>query len=233
MTTTQCPRPNAHRPVTSVTPEWCDSGVAAISQDAPPCWRPMPDGSIRTAGRWVIDPDRSRVRFAVRRRGLAPLRASFTSMSGHVETSDVPPGASLELEVVTASIVSGSARCDLRAAEHLDVARHPTATFRATSTSWASGRARFRGWLTIVGVTNEVALDVHLRSTVVDASGVARRTLFGACSIDRESFGLSWNITLADGRALVEPNVDLEFELEAVRQPTPPSPSTSSDSGRH
>jgi polyisoprenoid-binding protein YceI len=154
-------------------------------------------------------------------------------MSGHFETSDVPPGSSLELEVVTASIVSGSAGCDLRAAEQLDVARHPTATFRATSTSWASARARFHGWLTIVGVTNEVALDVHLRSAVVDPSGAPRRKFFGACSIDRESFGLSWNVTLADGRALVERIVDLEFELEAVRQPAPSAPSTSSDTGRH
>ena len=37
---------------------------------------------------------------------------------------------------------------------------------------------------------------------------------------------------LADGRALVERIVDLEFELEAVRQPTPSAPSTSSDTGR-
>ena len=51
-----------------------------------------------------------------------------------------------------------------------------------------------------------------------------------AFSIDRESWGLSWNVTLADGRALVERIVDLELELEAVRQS---APSTSSDTGRH
>lgn len=53
----------------------------------------------------------------------------------------------------------------------------------------------------------------------------------GAVSIDRESWGLSWNVTVADGRALVERIVDLEFELEAVRQP-PSTPPTSSDTGR-
>ena len=54
----------------------------------------------------------------------------------------------------------------------------------------------------------------------------------GAVSIDRESWGLSWNVTLADGRALVERIVDLEVEMQTVRQPAPPVPSTSSDTGR-
>ncbi len=161
------------------------------------------------------------------------MRAWFTSVSGHLDTLLHPPGSSLELVVVTASIVSGSVDCDLRGPEQLDVARHPTAGFRATSTGWAGGRARFRGWLTIVGVTNEVDVDVDLRGTVVDPSGTPRSVFSGAVSIDRESWGLSWNLTLADGRALVERIVDVEFELEAVRQPEPSTPSTSSDTGRH
>ena len=199
-------------------------------QDAGACWRAMPDRSALIAGRWVIDPVHSRVRFAVRRRGLAPLRARFRSISGHLETFGDPPGSSVELVVATASIVSGSTGCDLRAAEQLDVARHPTATFRARSTSWAGGLARFRGCVTIVGVTNEVALDVDIRGTVVDPSVAPRIRFSTAFSIDRESWGLSWNVTLADGRALVERIVDLELELEAVRQS---APSSSSDTGRH
>jgi polyisoprenoid-binding protein YceI len=81
-----------------------------------------------------------------------------------------------------------------------------------------------------VGVTNEVALDVDIRGTVVDPSVAPRIMFSSAFSIDRESWGLSWNVTLADGRALVERIVDLELELEAVRQS---APSTSSDTGRH
>ena len=160
-----------------VTPEWCDSGVAAGFQDVLACWRAMPDRSALTAGRWVIDPDHSRVLFVVRRRWLPPMRARFTSISGHLETSDDPQVSSLELVVVTASIVSDSAGCDLRAVEQLDVARHPTATFRATSTGSAGGLTRFRGWLTIVGATNEVELDVHVR-----ARPSTRRAHRAACS---------------------------------------------------
>jgi polyisoprenoid-binding protein YceI len=189
----------------------------------------MPDRSALTAGRWVIDADHSRVRFAVRRRGLPPLRARFTSISGHLDTRDDPPDSSLELVVGTASIVSASAGCDLRAAEQLDVARHPTATFRATSKGWTNGLARFRGWLTIVGVTNEVEVEAGLRGTAIDPSGTPRSVFSGAVSIDRESWGLSWNVTLADGRALVERIVDLELALEAVHQPAPSAPSSSSD----
>lgn len=213
-----------------VIPEWGDSGISVLFQDAGPRWRAMPDRSAVSAGQWVIDPDHSDVGFAVRRRRLAPLRARFTSVSGHVDTSDDPPGLALELVVVTASIVSSSARCDLRAAEQLDVDRHPTATLRATCTGSADGPALLRGWLTIVGVTNEVAVDVDLCGMVVGPSGTRRSMLAGAVSIDRESWGLSWNVTLADGRPFVERIVELEFALEAVRQR---APSTSSDTGRH
>jgi hypothetical protein len=45
--------------------------------------------------------------------------------------------------------------------------------------------------------------------------------------------GLTWNITLADCRALVERIVALEFELESVRQPGASAPITSSDTGRN
>ena len=180
----------------------------------------------------MIDPGHCHVGFAVHRRGLAPLRARFTSVTGHLDTFDDPPGSSLELVVITASVVSNPAGCDLRAAEQLDVARHPTATLRATSTGSAGRPARFRGWLTIVGVTNEVDVDVDLGGAVVDPSGTPRRVFSGAFSIDRESWGLSWNVTLADGRALVERIVDLEVELQTVRQPASPAPSTSSDTGR-
>ena len=95
------------------------------------------------------------------------------------------------------------------------------------------GLARFRGWLTIVGVTNEVDVDVSHCGTVLDPSGSARGVFSGAVSVDRDAWGLSWNVTMADGRALVERIVDLGFELEVVRQPALPAPSTSSDTGRH
>ena len=200
-------------------------------QDAGACWRAMPDRSALTAGRWVIDPVHSRVRFAVCRRGLAPLRARFTSISGHLDTFGDPPGSSVELVVATASIVSGSTGCDLRVAEQLDVARHPTATFRARSTGWAGGLARFRGCLTIVGVTNEVALDVDIRGTVVDPS-VARADHVLNRLLDRPRV-VGTQLERHPGRRSGSRRADRRSRVRAGGRASAAAPSTSSDTGRH
>jgi polyisoprenoid-binding protein YceI len=141
---------------------------------------------------------------------MAALQARFTSVSGHLDVADTPAASTLELVVATSALECPG--CHLRSAEHLDVARHPTAMLRSTGFHWTGTRTRLRGQLTIVGVTNEVDLDVEYR-------GLGGRGVFaGAGSIDREAWGLTWNVTLAGGQPLVERVVDLDVRLEASRQ---------------
>jgi polyisoprenoid-binding protein YceI len=147
---------------------------------------------------------------------MASLRARFTSVSGHVDVAEPPASSSLELVVATCALECAECEDHLRSAEHLDVARHPTATMRATSRDWTGGRTLFHGPLTIVGVTNEIDLDIGYRGPV---AGGGRAVFAGAGSIDRESWGLTWNVTLAGGQALVARVVDLDVGLAAVRQP--------------
>lgn len=176
---------------------------------------------IPAVGRWVIDPEHAYVGFTTRRLTVSSVRARFTSVSGHVQIAEDPAASSVELVVAMASVASGSADRDhrLRSAEHLDVVRHPTATFRSSRTRWDGQRATVAGHLTLVGVTNMVELDVAYRGTVIDPWGAQRSVFAAAGTIDREDWGLTWNVTLDGGGRLVSRDVHVTIEVETVRVP--------------
>lgn len=176
---------------------------------------------VPAVGTWTIDPAHAYVGFSARRLGVATVRAWFRSVSGHVHVAENPKDSSVELVVATASIESGSADRDerLRSAEHIDVARHPTAVFRSTRISWDGHRAQVAGRLTLAGVTNAVEIEVIHRGTIVDPWGSARAVFSALGTVDREDWGLAWNVTLDGGGLLVSREVRIEVDVETVRLP--------------
>lgn len=75
------------------------------------------------------------------------------------------------------------------------------------------------GELTVKGVTRPVDLQVEFGGARRDPYG---RDIFGfsaTAEIDREDFGLVWNVALEGGGVLVGKNVRIEIAGEAIRQP--------------
>ena len=82
----------------------------------------------------------------------------------------------------------------------------------------APGRFVLAGDLTVKGVTQHVDLDVDFGGAGRDPYG---RDIFGftaRAEIDRESYGLLWNVALEAGGVLVGKKVRLEIAGEAIRQ---------------
>ncbi len=177
---------------------------------------------VPAVGTWDIDPDYAYIGFRGRHLGLAPVRGRFTSVLGHVEIARIPSESSVEAVIQMTSVSSGSARRDarLRSIEHFDVARHPTASFRSTHTRWDGRRARVEGQLTVVGATNTIELHVAYRGTVVDPWGAARSAFSAVGVLNREDWGLTWNMSLARGGFLVGRDVRVEIDIETIRRPT-------------
>ena len=74
------------------------------------------------------------------------------------------------------------------------------------------------GELTIKGVTRPVELEVEFEGAGRSPFG---QDIFGftaTTEIDREDFGLTWNVALETGGVLVGKKVKIEIEGEAVRQ---------------
>ena len=171
------------------------------------------------AGIWVLDPDHAHVGFRIRRLGLARVRGRFTLRSGLVRIAEDPSASSVEAVIELASVVSGSSARDerLRGVAHFDAERHPTATFRSTRIRWTGREAEVSGQLTMAGVTGTVRLRVRYRGTVTDARGDQRAVFSASGELNREDWGLTWNVTLEGGGRLIGRTVRVESDVEAVR----------------
>jgi polyisoprenoid-binding protein YceI len=118
------------------------------------------------------------------------------------------------------SVESGAQDRDdhLRSSDLFDVDKFPRATFRSTDVEWSGTAAEVRGDLTIVGVTKPVSLYVSFLGAVVDLSGADRAVFSASTEINREDWGLTWNVALESGGILVSKKIRIEIEVEAVRE---------------
>jgi polyisoprenoid-binding protein YceI len=73
------------------------------------------------------------------------------------------------------------------------------------------------GELTIRGVTRPVTLDARIAGVVPDMRGGDRASFTARTSIDREEWGLSWNVALEAGGWLVSKEFGVEMEIAALR----------------
>jgi polyisoprenoid-binding protein YceI len=120
-----------------------------------------------------------------------------------------------------ASVSSGDqARDDhLRSADFFDVEHHPTAGFRSADLSVDGARATVQGELTIKGVSRPVALAVEYLGHARDPWDNDRAVFSAAATINREDWGLTWNMVLDAGGLLVSKEIRLEIEVELIREP--------------
>src|SRR5512134_539867 len=172
--------------------------------------------------KWEIDSGHSSIHFMVRHLVLAKVRGKFTRWSGSLtaEPGD-PERASVDVVIDASSIDTGVAERDahLRSADFFDAANHPEITFRSReSQPVGNGRLSVAGDLSIRGITHPVTLDIEFAGRAKDPWGNERAGFTAKTSIDRKEFGLTWNQALETGGLMVGERVDIEIDVEAVRQ---------------
>ena len=105
------------------------------------------------------------------------------------------------------------------ARDFLDAEKFPTLEYRSTGVKSRDGNEFvLTGELTIKGVTRPVDLEVEFEGVGRSPFG---QDIFGfsaSTEIDREDFGLTWNVALETGGVLVGKKIKIEIEGEAVRQ---------------
>lgn len=180
------------------------------------------DGTeLPAPGSWTIDPGHAEVGFVGRHLVFTKVRGRFRGVEGVVLVGEDANDTTVEVTIDMASVDSGdTARDDhLRSSDLFDVEAHPTATFRGAARGWRGTRGQLAGELTIKGVTREVVLDAEYLGFQVDPWGGERAIFSAAGALDREDFGLTWNMVLETGGLLVSKEIRLEIEVELVRQP--------------
>jgi len=189
--------------------------------------RPLPNPvapTAPTASRtWDIDTSHATAGFKVRHLMLAHVRGHLGPVTGTVFIDEQDLSRSrVDVSIDARGIDSREPKRDdhLRSADFLDVANHPTVTFRSTrvdAPSGPTGDLRVTGDLTIRGVTRPVTLDVEALPPVIqDPWGNTRRGVSARGRINRKDWGLKWNIALEAGGVTVGEEVAIEIEAEIV-----------------
>jgi polyisoprenoid-binding protein YceI len=177
------------------------------------------DGTVLpAAGAWEIDPGHTDLAFTGRHFMVTKVRGRFTGVTGIVEIAEDLSDSRVDVTIDMASVESGNETRDehMRSAELFDVATYPTATFRSVEVEWKGNRGTVHGDLTIHGVTKRVPLEVEFEGYVRDPWGGDRAIFSARTRVNREDFGVTWNVALEAGGVLVSKEVQIEINLETV-----------------
>lgn len=170
--------------------------------------------------RWEIDSSHSWLQFAVRHLAVGRVRGQLARWSATVLAEGGRfDRATVAVLIDASSIDTGVAERDahLRSREFLSVERYPDIRFEGAGVR-ARGRLGLEGALTVRGVTRPLRLDVARSGRATDLFGNERVAFTARGHLDRRDFGLTWNRLLEAGGALVGDRVDVEIDVEAVRQ---------------
>ena len=178
--------------------------------------------TLPRAGVWHLDPAHSRVGFSVRHLGLSKVRGEFKDFTAEIVVGERPGGSRVSAEIQAASIDTREEQRDghLRSADFLDVESYPVLTFESTEVRHVqSDDWEIDGDLTIRGTTRPITLEVTFEGAAPDPTqgGAEKAVLSGKTRVNREDFGLTWNMALETGGWLVGKDIDVDIEIEALR----------------
>jgi polyisoprenoid-binding protein YceI len=175
---------------------------------------------VPLAWTWSVDPGHTEVGFVGRHHGLPKTRGRFSGVDGTVEVADDPTASTIDVTIDMASVESGSAnRHDhRRSASWFAVDNHPTAQFRSTAIAVDGNGGTVTGDLTINGITRTVELHVEYLGYARSPWGHDRAAFSASAMINREDLGITNDLTLDSGRLRVSGRIQLELELELIRQ---------------
>ncbi len=155
---------------------------------------------IPPVGTYELDQTHTVVGF-VGRHMLSKVRGQFTEFTGTVEVGDSPEDWRVDVEVKTESITTHTEKRDqhLMSGDFLEIEKHPVLD------------------LTIKDITRPVTLSGEFLGW---GPNMERKPMLAASAkttIDREDWGITWNVAVEAGGFLVGKKVDLEIEVEAHR----------------
>lgn len=168
---------------------------------------------------WKTDPTHTDVSFSAKHMMVTSVRGKFADVDGTLLLDEENPANSSGLfTVMAASLNTGVQKRDdhLRSADFFDAATYPAMTFESTKVEPVGGDDyRVTGNLTIRGTTRPITFDVEYLG-VYQGFGDARRAgIHATAKLNREEWGLTWNVSLETGGWLVGKEIRLEIDIAA------------------
>ena len=179
---------------------------------------------------YAIDKTHTDVIFAAKHMMVTTVRGKFGAVDGTLQLDlEDPTASSGSFTVQAASLTTGVEQRDghLRSADFFDVESYPEITFVTTKVQAKGDDYAVTGDLTIRGATHQATFDVESLGTFRSMAGADRAGFHATTKINREDWGLTWNVGLEAGGWLVSKDIKIEIDLAVERGPAATEAATS------
>jgi polyisoprenoid-binding protein YceI len=172
------------------------------------------------AGTWAVDLDHSGVHFKVRHIGLSNVRGRFNRFDVTLTVGETLADTRVEATVELSSVDTNQPDRDahLLSTNFFSAEQHPAMTFHSTAVRAAGeGEYQLDGELTVNGITRPVTLDVEFHGVeAYPLDGSTHAGFSATTTVDREDFGVDFNMPLGVDRFALGKKVAVELELQFV-----------------
>ena len=173
------------------------------------------------ASTWTAEQAHAKAYFSAKHMMLSTVTGEAGAVSATLNLDDKDITKSkVDASVDLAELKSGVEKRDqhLKSPDFFDVAKFPKMTFKSTKVEKAGDKLKVTGDLTIKDKTKPVTLDVEVLPEVENPfSKQATRGFKATGTINREDWGLTWNMPLAKGGVLVSKEIGIQIEAEFVK----------------
>jgi polyisoprenoid-binding protein YceI len=176
---------------------------------------------IPVPGTYTLDPNHKRIGFVARHLMVSKVRGEFKEATAAITVADNPLESSVSATIQTDSFHSSQEQRDghVKSADFLHTEKWPTLEYRSTGVkSFEGNEFVVTGELTIRDVTRPVDLKVELEGVGRSPYGQDVFGFSATAEIDREEFGITYNMALEAGGVMIGKTVKIEIEGEAIRE---------------
>ncbi len=169
---------------------------------------------------WTLDQTHAELGFSAKHMMVATVKGRFTGVDAEIHIDEEQPEASRVRAVVDAATITTNndeRDAHLKSADFLDVEQFPHLVFQSTSVrKTGDDEVELTGDLTIRDVTRPVVLKGEFTGPIASPWGDRRAGFSLNGEIDREDFGLTWNVALEAGGVLVSRKIKLHVDVEVA-----------------
>jgi len=165
------------------------------------------------AGRWSVDRVHSTVGFSV-----DYMAGTFTGTFSDFDVSVADGVLKGTAKVASVQVKDPNLEAHLQTPDFFDAERYPELAFVSRSIVRSGDELAIKGGVTIKGHTEPVELTGTITEPIADPYGGTRYGLKLETTIDRRTFGMSWNNPLPSGEPALSNDVVLSADLQLSRQ---------------
>ena len=170
---------------------------------------------------WKLDPAHSQVQFKTTYLMINKVTGIFTDVEGTFTTDDNDfAKATIDFKANTNSLTTHNENRDkhLKSELFFDVEKYPTMTFKSSHNEKLGEALSVVGDLTIKGITKSLLLSVKFGGIIEDPWGCTKAGFSISGDINKNDFGLTWNLPIESGGMLVGDTVELTMEIQLIKQ---------------